>query len=170
MESLRSLILVILVGLVAVSANAENGSVGKSLDETLEKLVEADQALEERLNEVLSGLGALMIHLGEMLETRLKEIEQQSATEDAAIVSLLGDLEMRIRSGGACRLEEIGYQGSHYPDLGNPQSWCGEASFIGLIDLDNVGVDRSQNPDPNKCKNRKECPVIGRVLCCDILP
>ena len=53
-----------------------------------------------------------------------------------------------------CSWVDIGGNKSHYPEQGE---WCPAGSFISRIDLDG-------------CESGGNCPIIGRVRCCEIAP
>lgn len=70
-------------------------------------------------------------------------------------VKKLKNLMDDIRQGnGACSWKDVGYDKSH----SGQGEWCPAGSFIGKIDLD--GCNRGED----------NCPVIGRVQCCEIVP
>ena len=82
---------------------------------------------------------------------------------DGGIISILGGVTVAqfqdgmedIRQGnGACSWEKVGYDKSHAHD---ENEWCPVGSFIRRIDLDS-------------CESDEDCPIIGRVQCCEIVP
>ena len=87
---------------------------------------------------------------------------------DGGIISVLGGVTVTqfqdgmddIRQGnGACSWEEVGYDKSHYQD---ENEWCPAGSFIRKIDLDGCGSETG--------RSERDCPIIGRVQCCEIVP
>ena len=71
-----------------------------------------------------------------------------------ATQTALTELEDSI-GRGKCTWVAVGYDKSHRHEAGE---WCSEGSFIKQVDIDGC----PQGPE--------NCPVIGQVLCCDVLP
>ena len=97
--------------------------------------------------------------LGGVGDSRFQEELNKVKKAQHSITGRVTELETSIagirQGNGACSWKDIGYDKSHFHDTGK---WCPAGSFISQIDL-------------NGCnQGAGNCPIIGRVLCCEIVP
>ena len=92
-------------------------------------------------------VGGLIQVLGGATQAEMGEVHHQVTVLESSMDS--------IREGNhECEWVSIGYDKSHGQDM---TGWCSEDSFIRQIDIDG-------------CDDGGNCPFIGRVRCCEVLP
>ena len=142
------------------SRSAADAQRSKEHLETLVTSVEDVEKNAELLRERLETAEAVTVadNLVEQVSTNLIERGDFLTTLAEEFGDRVEALEISInglRQGeGACSWVPVGYDKSHYHDA---SAWCPAGSFIKQIDIDG-------------CRRPGDCPVIGRVQCCKVLP
>ena len=93
-------------------------------------------------------------HDGEALDRLIAEMLLSIGELRGRVSGLEAALNSLRNGEGTCTWINVGYNKAHHHD-GSP--WCPSDSFIAQIDIDG-------------CGSEDNCPIIGRVKCCEILP